>query len=103
MVCDVIIHKKKDKYVARIKDWQEISVEENSRDEALAQVKSKFIDFLTNHVELVQIEIPFPSQVTNPWIEKFGWFKSDPAFDDLQSEIASYRKEIEEQMGQSSK
>lgn len=95
MLCDVVIHKKKDKYFARIKDWPEISVEGNSRDEALSQIRSKFIDYLTNNVELVQIEIPFLSRTANPWIEKFGWFKSDPTFDELQSEIASYRKKID--------
>jgi len=102
MVCDVVIHKKKDKYFARIKDWPEISVEENSRDEALTQVRSKFIDYLTNKVELVQIEVPFLSKTGNPWLDKFGWFKSDPTFDDLQSEIASYRKLIDKEMRQSS-
>ena len=103
MVCDVVIRKTNGKYFARIKDWPEISVEENSRDEALTQVRSKFIDYLTNKVELVQIEIPFPSKTGNPWIDKFGWFKNDPTFDTLQSEIASYRKEIEKEFGQSSK
>ncbi len=103
MVCDVIIHKKKNKYLARIKDWPEISAEEHSRDEALNKVRTKLIDFLANNIELVQIEIPFPSRTTNPWLEKFGWFKNDPTFDDLQSEIASYRKEIDEQFRQINK
>jgi len=102
MICDVVISKKKDKYFARIKDWPEIFAEENTRDEAIFQVRSKFIDYLTNKVELVQIEVPFPSRTGNPWIEKFGWFKNDPTFDDLQSEIASYRKGIDRTMRQSS-
>lgn len=103
MVCDVVINKKKDKYFARIKDWPEISAEEDSRDEALNQVRSKLIDFLTNNVELVQIEVPFTTQAANPWIEKFGWFRNDLTFDDLQSEIASYRDEIDREMRQSGK
>lgn len=103
MVCDVVINKKNNKYFARIKDWPEISVEENSRDEALIQVRSKFIDYLTHNVELVQIEVPFTTRSANPWIEKFGWFRNDPSFDDLQSEIASYRNEIDREMRQSGK
>jgi ATP-dependent DNA helicase RecG len=34
----------------------------------------------------------------NPWLDKFGWFKEDPTFDDLQDEIASYRREIDQEM-----
>jgi len=35
----------------------------------------------------------------NPWLDKFGWFKDDPTFDDLQLEIAAYRRELDKEMG----
>lgn len=36
----------------------------------------------------------------NPWLDKFGWFKEAPTCDDLQSEIAAYRQEVDREMGQ---
>jgi len=98
MICDVVISRKNNKYIARVKDYPEIVVEEISRDSALTQVRSKLIDYLTNKVELVQIEVPIPTRTGNPWLDKFGWFKNDPTFEDLQSEISAYRKEIDREM-----
>lgn len=44
-------------------------------------------------------DAPIPSKTGNPWLDKFGWFKDDPTFADLEAEIASYRKEVDQQMG----
>ena len=99
MICDVILSKENNKYIARVKDWPEIMVEESSRDEAITSVKTKLLDYLTNKIELIQIEVPIPTKTGNPWLDKFGWFKDDPTFDDFEAEIASYRKEISQQMG----
>ncbi len=96
MVYEVILSKANNKYIARAKEWPEVVVEENSRAEALQEVKTRLIDYLTNQVEVVQIEIPLPAMTGNPWLDKFGWFKDDPTFDDLQAEIAAYRQEIDQ-------
>jgi len=40
-----------------------------------------------------------PTRTGNPWLDKFGWFKDDPTFDDLQLEIAAYRRELDKEMG----
>jgi len=40
-----------------------------------------------------------PNLTGNPWLDKFGWFKDDPTFDDLQFEIAAYRLELDKEMG----
>lgn len=95
MIYDVILSKKDNKYVAHAKEWPEVKVVENSRNAAIAQLKSQLLDYLTNKVEVVQIDIPLLTQTGNPWLDKFGWFKDDPTFDDLQSEIAAYRQELE--------
>jgi hypothetical protein len=99
VICDVILKKENDIYVARVKDWPEITVKESSRDKAIASIKSRLLDYLTNRVEVIQIEVPLPDKTGNPWLDKFGWFKDDPTFDDLQDEIASYRREINREMG----
>ena len=98
MWCDVILSKENNKYKARVKEWHEVVVEEKSRDQAIIKIKSKLIDYLTKKVELIQIDIPFRRKTENPWLEKFGWFKDDTTFDDLQSEIEVYRKEIDHAM-----
>lgn len=95
MICDVILSKENNDYIARIKEWPEIVVKENSRAKAIAGVKSKLLDFLKKDVELVRIDVPLDVQTGNPWIDRFGWFKDDPTFDDLETEIALYREEID--------
>jgi hypothetical protein len=40
-----------------------------------------------------------PTLTGNPWLDKFGWFKDDPTFDDLQLDIAAYRRELDKEMG----
>ena len=96
MICDVILSKENDKYVARVKDWPEVIAKENTRDKAINRVKLNLLDYLTNKVEVIQIEVPLPAKTGNPWLDKFGWFKDDPTFDDLQAQIAAYRKEIDQ-------
>ena len=100
MIYDVILTKINNKYVARAKEWPEVIVEENSRAEAIQQIKNRLLDYLTNQVEIIQIEIPLPAKTGNPWLDKYGWFKNDPTFDDLQAEIAAYRQEIDQAMEQ---
>jgi len=95
MIYDVILSRKNDKYIARAKEWPEVTVVEDSRDAAIEQLRSQLLDYLTNKVEVVQVDIPLPTQTGNPWIDKFGWFKDDPTFDDLQDEIAAYRQELD--------
>lgn len=103
MICDIILTKEKDKYIARVKDWPEVRVEERSRDQAITSVKSKLVDYLTKEVELIQVDVPLPGKTGNPWLDKFGWFKDDPTFDDLQAEIASFRREQDQEMEHSDK
>ena len=98
MIYDVILSRENDKYIARAKEWPEVTVVENSRDAAIAQLKSQLLDYLTNKVEVVQVDIPLSTQTGNPWLDKFGWFKDDPTFDDLQAEIAAYRQELDQEM-----
>ena len=94
------LSKENSKYIARAKEWPEVIVEENTRDEAIDQIKTRLIDYLTNQVEVIQVEIPLPAKTGNPWLDRFGWFKDDPTFDDLQAEIAAYRQEMDQEMEQ---
>lgn len=84
MIYDIILSQENDKYIARAKEWPEVEVVGNSRDGAIDQLKSQLLDYLTNKIEVVQVDIPLSEQTENPWIDKFGWFKNDPTFDDTQ-------------------
>lgn len=97
MIYDVILSRKDDKYIARAKQWPEVVAVDDNRDAAIDQLKSHLLDYLTNEIEMVQIEIPTSTQIINPWLDKFGWFKDDSTFDDLQAEIAAYRQEVEQE------
>lgn len=99
MVCDVILSKKDSKYVARVKQWPEVFVEDSTREAVIDRVKTQLLDYLTNQIEVVKIDVPLPAHTGNPWLDKFGWFKDDPTFNDLQAEIAAYRREIDQTVG----
>lgn len=96
MIYDVILRKKDNRYIARVKQWPEVIAEEETRDRAIQSIKTQLFEYLTKHIEIVQIDVPLPVKTNNSWIDKFGWFKDDPTFDDLQAEIAVYRKEIDQ-------
>lgn len=97
MLYDVILSRDNDNYIARAKDWPEVTVIEKSRDAAITQLKSQLLDYLNNQVEVVQVEIPLVTQTANPWLKQFGAFRDDPTFDDLQVEIATYRQELDQE------
>ncbi|MBE9102469.1 hypothetical protein [Vacuolonema iberomarrocanum] len=99
MLYDIILSRKDDKYIARAKEWPEVAVIEKSRAAAIDQLKIQLLDYLTNKVEVVQVNIQLPTQPSNPWLDKFGWFQNDPTFDDLQAEIATYRQAIDQEIG----
>lgn len=98
MVYDVIVTHKKNKYVARVKEWPDVTAEEESREGVLLRIKLRLLEYLTKQVEIVQIDVPVPVKTENPWLEKFGWFHDDPTFEDLQQEIAAYRRELDQTM-----
>ncbi len=95
MICDVILRKKAGRYIAVAKDYPDVVVEENSREKAIDLIKVHLLDYLTKEIELIQVEVPLHNSVVNPWIEKFGCFKDDLGFEDLQAEIEAYRKEVD--------
>lgn len=96
MICEVIVRKEGDKFVARVKEWPEITAKDKIREKALNKVKSLLLDYLTDKVEIVKIDVPVTREARNPWLDYFGFFKDDPTFDDLQAQIALFRNKIDE-------
>ena len=96
MIYNVVLNYRDNKYTARVREWPDLIVEEKTREAAIQAIRSRLAEYLTGH-EVVQIQVPLPPKTTgNPWIDKFGWFKDDPTFDDLQTEIAAYRAELDQ-------
>jgi len=100
MLYDVILTRNKDTFTARVKEWPEVKVKANSRERAIQQVKARLREYLTRQIEVIQVDIPFPEPLKNPWLETFGWFTDDPTFKDIQAEIAAYRKAIDTESAQ---
>ena len=100
MTYDVILTKQNNKYVARVREWPEVVVEEQSREAAIDQIKERLVEYLTHQVEVIQIEISPPAG-DNPWLKNFGRFRTDPTFAELQAEIAAYRQALDEEEAQS--
>lgn len=95
MIYDVIVMKNKDMYTAKVKDWPDVKVKANSRERAIRQVKARLLEYLSRQIEVVQVEIPLPETLNNPWLETHGWFRDDPTFEDVQADIAAYREELD--------
>ncbi|MDM8538076.1 hypothetical protein QUF70_15075 [Desulfobacterales bacterium HSG17] len=97
MKCDIILTRQKDKYIAKPKDWPDITVRESTRDQAIDQVKKQLTEYLAEDTEIVQIEVPVPlsSHKANPWTDNFGKLKDNSSFDDLQARMAGCRQKTD--------
>ncbi len=97
MTYDVILSKKDNTYMARVKEWPDVVVEEPTREEAIRQIRERLVEYLTRQVEVIQIDVELPAKTGHPWLDNFGRFKDDPTFADLQAEIAAYRQKIDDE------
>jgi len=83
MIYDVILSQKENQYLARVKEWPEIMAYDTKRDEAIRQVQSQLVDWLTRQkMEVVQIEVSLPTQTNTPWLDKFAGFKEEATLSD---------------------
>ena len=95
MLYDVILTKQNDTFMASVKEWPDVRVKANSRERAIQQITAELREYLTRRVEVIQVDIPLPEPLENPWLDTFGRFQDDPTFEEMQAEIASYRQELD--------
>ena len=95
MLYDVILTKQNDTFMASVKEWPDVRVKANSRERAIQQITAELREYLTRRVEVIQVDIPLPEPLENPWLDTFGRFKDDPTFEEMQAEIAAYRQELD--------
>ena len=95
MTYDVILRKKQNKYIARVRDWPEVVVEEETREAALTQIKQHLTAYLRQAPEVIPIELEPGVAAEHPWLQFAGIWADDPTWDDFVTEVAAYRQEMD--------
>jgi predicted RNase H-like HicB family nuclease len=95
MTYDVILRKTKNKYVARVRDWPEVVIEEDSREEAITQIKAHLSAYLSQPPEVIQIDLEPAVHGDHLWLQFAGMWADDPAWDDFVAGVKAYRQEID--------
>ncbi len=96
MTYDVILRKKQNKYVARVREWPEVVIEEDSREEAITQMKAQLSEYLSQRPEVIQIDLEPVTHHEHPWLQFAGMWADDPTWDDFVAELEAYRQEIDQ-------
>lgn len=95
MTYEVILRKKQNKYIARVRYWPEVMIEEDTREAALTQIQQHLAAYLSQAPEVVPIELEPPATTAHPWLQFAGMWADDPTWDDFLKEVASNRQEID--------
>jgi len=95
MTYDVILRKNQNKYIARVRDWPEVVIEEETREAALTQIKQHLMAYLSQAPEVIPIELAPGAAAEHPWLQFAGMWADDPTWDDFVTEVAAYRQEID--------
>lgn len=95
MTYEVILRKKDDRYIARVRDWPELVIEEDTREAAITHIKEELVEYLTQPPEVIQIDLE-PVIETNPWLKFAGMWADDPTWEEFLAEVEAYRREIDE-------
>lgn len=96
MTYDIILRKKQNKYIARVRDWPEVVIEEETREAALTQIRQHLIVYLSQTPEVIPIELEPVEAAEHPWLQFAGMWTDDPTWDDFVTEVATYRQEMDE-------
>lgn len=94
MTYDVILRKKDDRYIARVREWPELVVDEQTREAAVTQIKNQLIDYLSHPPEIVQIELD-PDTEENPWLKFAGMWRDDPTWKEFLAEVEASRHQVD--------
>jgi predicted RNase H-like HicB family nuclease len=95
MTYEVILRKQQNKYIARVRDWPEVVIEEETCEAALTQIKQHLTTYLSQPPEVIQIELEPMVTAEHPWLQFAGMWANDPTWDDFVTEVAAYRQEMD--------
>lgn len=95
MTYAVILRKRNEKYIARVREWPEIVIEEDSREDAIAHIKTDLSAYLSQPPEVIQIDVESGTVAEHPWLQFAGMWADDPTWQDFLDEVEASRKEID--------
>lgn len=96
MTYAVILRKKNNKYIARVREWPEVVIEEDSREAALAHIKTDLSAYLSQPPEVIQIDLEPGGTGNHPWLTFAGMWAEDLSWQDFLDEMEAARHEIDE-------
>jgi predicted RNase H-like HicB family nuclease len=93
----VRLQKLDDGYAATVLGWADCQAIGETREGAIANLRQYLIE-QAQHSEMIALEIDNPNY-QHPWMPFAGMFADDPDFEAVQADIAAYRQEIDQQVG----
>lgn len=93
MTYDVLLTRKDDKFIARVRQWPAIVVEGDSEEEVLRKAQSDLQSLLVGG-RIIQLELETQPEV-HPWQRFAGMFADDPDWDAFQESMQAYREELD--------
>ena len=95
MTYEVILRKTQNKYIARVRDWPEVVIEEDTREAAITQIKQQLTAYLSQLPEVIHIELEPVASGEHSWLQFAGMWAEDPTWDDFMTEVTVYRQEMD--------
>ena len=93
MTYDVLLTKKDEKFIARVRQWPAIVVEGDSEEEVLAKAQTD-LKSLLREGRMVQIDLDVQPD-EHPWLKWAGLFAEDPDWEAFQESMRQYREEVD--------
>ncbi|BAZ09311.1 hypothetical protein NIES4071_11190 [Calothrix sp. NIES-4071] len=92
----ILIEEKEGGYTATVWGLPECQSEAQTREEAIQNLY-EIVNTRLQNVEIVMAEIEAPHK-RNPWIEFAGMYEDNPLFNEVVSNIAAYRCEMDNEI-----
>jgi len=93
MTYDVLVTKRDEKFIARVRAWPEIVAEGDTEQEVLMKARADLKSLLAQG-RIVQLEIDVKPD-EHPWRQFAGMFADDPDWDEFQASIQQCREELD--------
>ncbi len=93
MTYEVLLTRKANKFIARVRQWPVIVVEGESEEEVLRQAQADLQALLTGG-RIIQLELDAKPE-EHPWQPWAGMFAGDHDWDAFQASMQQYRQEVD--------
>ena len=93
MTYEVLVTRKANKFIARVRQWPVIVVEGESEAEVLRQAQADLQALLAGG-RIIQLELDAKPE-EHPWQPWAGMFADDPDWEVFQASVHQYREEVD--------